>query len=181
MARLGPRLAPVWWTMGDYGGGHGTPARFFYLAVNGASPQISDTDIKSFFRTGVNTSSDYVFVFVDISSDHRLRDDLLELKGGDEVYARLLKNSAFLISKTRMADINDIKDIEVIELRDYDSDMDRIYKMMGIHSKSTRMAFIRFLRRINRYAHLKPNLLGLGANLNEIISDMIDYMESKTP
>jgi hypothetical protein len=167
--------------MGDFGGASGAAARFFYLAVNGVSSQVSDTDIKSFFRTGVNTSSDYIFIFVDISSDHRLRNDLLRLKGGDEVYARLLKNSAFLISKTRVANIEDIKDIEVIELQNYDDDMDHIYKLMGIHSKSTRAAFIRFLRRVNRYAHLKPNVFGLGANLNDVISDMIEYLESKGP
>ena len=179
---LGPHCGPVWWTMGDYGGGHGPQAaRFFYLAVNGPSPAVSDSDIKSFFRTGVSTGSEYVFVFIDVSSDHRLRDDLLEIRGGSELYARVQKNPAFLISRTRIADVKSADDIDVVDLGNYDQDMDVIYGRMGIHSKSTRQSFIRFLRRVNRYAHLKPNLLGLGANLNEILADMIDFLEKKAP
>jgi hypothetical protein len=52
---------------------------------------------------------------------------------------------------------------------------------MGINSLSTRRAAIAFLRKVNRYLHLKPNVMGVGANLNDLISDLIEALEAKQP
>ena len=88
LAWLGrPNAGPVYETMDDYGGGGGSSGQqFFYLVVKGTDTgRLSSSDVKSFFRSVVNTTSDYIFAFIDISSNHRSHTDLVRHPGGEVV------------------------------------------------------------------------------------------------
>jgi hypothetical protein len=171
---------------GHYGGGGGVSPvlkNYFYLIIRGDVAQtISDEDIKSFFNTAVKTGEDHVFIFLDISHDQRLGIDLRKLTGGAELYNRI-ENSApvFLISRQRIPDLTEIKAIEVLPITDYAKDIDAIYEKIGMHSRTIRLQAIAFLKRLNEYAHLRPNIFGIGINLNEPIKDMIARLERSTP
>jgi hypothetical protein len=181
---LGPGFGPVFEQMDDYGGWGGASGQdFFYLIVNGRkTPHLSDSDVKSFFRTGVNTSSDFIFVFVDISSDRRLASDLERIEGGAEFYRKIEKMApVFLITHVSIRHIANAKTIQLLPVRNYDKDVSAIYDRMGVHSPSTRKSAILFLKRVNKYLNLKPNLFGVGANFNDMISDLLDRMERSAP
>jgi hypothetical protein len=170
----------------DYrgGGGYGDAAQnYFYLVVrSGPSLGLSSGDILSFYKSAVNTSIEHIFVLVDISSDVRLENDLKKLVGGPELFARIEQSAPlFLIARKPIPRISDVQSIELYPIADYKKDVDVIYAKMGLNSFSTRRAAINFLRAINKYVHLKPNLLGVGANFNEAISDFLDRLERTAP
>src|SRR5262249_30560967 len=143
---------------------------------------VSNDHVGKFFRTGVSTGSEYVFVFVDISTDHRLRGDLQRLPKGDILFGEIEdKAPAFLVSPLAIPKLSSAESIEVFPIKSYETDINVIYDKMGIHSSSTRKSAVRFLRRINGYLNLKPSIFGLGANLNEVISDLLDKIEQKQP
>jgi hypothetical protein len=172
------------WALGDYAGGGGRDGkRHFYLVVLGdESNSLTDEHIRSFFRSGVNTGSDYVFIFMDIASDERLHKDLRRLTGNDLLFDDIVaKTPAFLTSDDPIPKLRSAHAIGVYPIKDYEKDIKVLYDKMGIHSLSTRRTAISFLRRVNRYLHLKPNIMGLGANLNELIADLIDLLEAKQP
>ena len=51
---------------------------FFYLVVKGDDndSKIATKDVQSFFRSGVNAGEVYVFIFIDITTDLRLSNDM---------------------------------------------------------------------------------------------------------
>jgi hypothetical protein len=172
------------WTMGDYGGAGGSDGKkYFYLVIGGlGSHSLADEHISSFFRTGVNTGSEFVFVFIDIASDARLREDLRKITGNDLLFEDIAaKAPAFLATDNLIPELESAHGIHVYQIKDYENDIKVIYERMGINSLSTRRAAISFLRKVNRYLHLKPNIMGIGANLNDLISDLINALEAKQP
>ena len=180
------RQGPVYAPMNDYGGGSYSPEpttrpkRHFYLIVNGAEPTtaVDGQAVDSFFRAGVNSQSDYIFVFVDIASDHRLRNDLAKTEAGTALYERIASNSpAFLVCEGPIQKVTDLAGVLVSPIADYDTDVTLLYRQMGFDKPASRRAAISFLKRINRYLHLKPSIMGLGANLNEMIADLLARME----
>jgi hypothetical protein len=52
---------------------------------------------------------------------------------------------------------------------------------MGLTSRTRRLQAIEFLKRVNAYLQLKPNVLGLGINLNEVLADLIKGLEQAIP
>jgi len=166
-------------TMDTYGGGGsvhvGKP--HFYLIVKSGDEAHSES-IQKFFRMGVNTSSNYIFVFIDIRGERRLERDLKQLNGGARLYGEIAAAApAFLITDGPIPKLESVKAAELYPISDYDKDVDHIYRRMGLHSKAKRMTTIAFLRRVNRHLSLKPSIGGFGVNLNEAITDLLDRME----
>jgi hypothetical protein len=157
--------------------------RFFYLVVDGSGAgDVNQQDIQSFFRSGMNTGSDFVFVFIDIAVDDRLRQYLSAKKGGVSLYNEIQKKRpVFLISTKSLLNKTDVIDVELVAITNYDRDIDAIYKHMGLNSQTTRMVAIRFLKKVNQYTHLKPNFAGIGINLNEIVEDLLRRLENTAP
>jgi len=158
--------------------------RFFYLVVDSNQPNVGITsgDLQGFFEAGVNTSSDYVFIFVDIANDDRLRHILSAFQDGEEFYRRVKENTPyFLIMSRIMQEVTDLYEVRGQAIRNYSEDVSLIYEEMGLSSPSTRKAAISFLRRVNRYCSLKPSFFGIGVNINDVITDLIDRLESKLP
>ena len=174
-------------TLAEFGDEHNYekpgPQRFFYLVVDGsAEGEVKRQDKQSFFRSGVNTDSDFVFVFIDIAVDDRLRQYLSAKKGGDSLFKEIQKKKpVFLISGKSLLSKTEVEDVELLQIKHYDRDIDAIYRHMGMHSRTTRMAAVRFLKKVNKYLHLKPNVFGLGVNINEIIEDLLRRLEYKAP
>jgi hypothetical protein len=160
-----------------------TPQRYFYLIVKGNSDDALDSsDVQSFFRTGINTGSDYVFVFVDIANDDRLLKYVAGKQGGADFYQEIeTKAPLFLIAEKPISNVQNLKEPRIHKISNYDHDLRLIYNEMGFDSPTTRVASIRFLKRVNRYLHLKPNLFGLGFNLNDMIADILNRMENRSP
>lgn len=172
---------------GDYGG-RGVNSegdkRFFYLVVNGDAglESVGSVDQQAFFRSGINSGQDYVFIFIDIASDKRLANDLMKRSGGQEFYWRIEQVCpTFLITQKLIKEIRNLELIELYPIKDYTKDVSILYEKMGLHQPGTRKRFIKFLRRLNAYGHLKPNIFGLGFNANEIIDDLIDKLERAQP
>jgi hypothetical protein len=169
----------------DYGGSGGPPAgRYFYLIVksNQTKGALKPGDIQKFVRSGVATSEDYAFTLVDIATDHRLRDDVLKIKNGQAFYERLdAKVPAFLITLAPISKIADADTIRLHPVGDYDESINIIYSEMGLLPLTVRRGFINSLKKVNSYLHLKPNFLGVGANFNEMITDLIARLERTTP
>ena len=164
----------------DLGGG-GSWKRFFYLVVNGRESLDSQTE-QSFIRSGVNSGQDYVFVFIDIATDKRLYADLIKREEGQKFYEQVEKDAPlFLITDKPVEQIKDVKQIEVCPIRNYEKDVSVLYDKMGLHLPDTRKRFLKFLHKVNQYAHLKPNIAGLGLNLNEILGDWIKRLERNQP
>jgi hypothetical protein len=187
-------MAPFHWErkhpieqMHDYGGGGGgvgAAVRFFYLVVKSGEPEgaLDPTDVQSFFRSGVNTDESYAFTFIDINSDARLKDDLLKIENGPEFYQRLEASvPAFLITYVPISKLFNASVIKLYPISDYQKDAEVIYEHMGMNTPSVRQAAITFLRKLNSYSHLKPNVLGIGLNLNEVIADLLTRLEHSTP
>jgi hypothetical protein len=175
--------------MHDYGGGGGSSTspnkRYFYLVVK-SDQQAPDTldskDVQKFFKTGVNSDEGYLFSFIDISSDHRLKADLLKMQNGPEFYEKLsVSTPAFLITYVPIPEIVGTSVIKLCPIKNYETDVQVIYDEMGLAPPSARNDAIAFLRAVNRYVQLKPNVLGLGANLNDLISDLITRLERNSP
>jgi hypothetical protein len=136
----------------------------------------------AFLETGVNTGSNYLFVFMDVASDERLRNDLKRLTGNDFLFDEIVaKAPVFLASDVALPNVRDASSINVYPIKDYEQDIKILYEKMGINSLSTRRAAIAFLKRVNRYLHLKPNIVGVGLNLNEFFSDLIEKLEANQP
>lgn len=168
--------------------GVGPAEKWFYLVfqTDGATglpservPRLGNHEINSFVASGVH-ASDYAFVLVDIGIDKRLENDIGKLAGGPELVARIKEHAAaFLITPSPIPQIKDVKEIECYPVHDYEKDSDIIYDKMGLHRPARRRAFIRLLKRTNQYLHLKPNILGLGFNINEMISHWLEIAEKR--
>ena len=180
--------------MADYGGGGAPPTsqwpRYFYLVVKSSNKNqtLDPIDIQKFFRTGVNTDENYRFSLVDIASDQRLKQDMLKMEGGASLYERLeAQLPAFIISFFGVPQIAGIPQMTVASferiypIRDYDCDVQVIYDQMGLEPPSARKAAIDFMKKVNRYFQLKPSIFGIGANVNDIISDLIERLERSLP
>jgi hypothetical protein len=168
------------------GGGWGSAAnkRFFYLVVNGniGNETVGLKQQQAFFRSGTNSGPDYVYIFIDIGTDNRLGIDLSKRSGGAALYKEIEEQCPlFLITDRPIHQLKDITNIKRHRIDVYDDDVSVLYKEMGISELTARKRFVRFLRRANRYANLKPNMLGLGVNVNEILADMIDKLEQSQP
>jgi hypothetical protein len=106
---------------GGGGGGSGSPGRYFYLVLK--SGQIEDpldpNDVQKFFRSGVNTSSDYAFTVVDIATDQRLKDDLIKIDNGVDFFQRLEASvPAFLITSMSISHVVTANAINMYPIRD---------------------------------------------------------------
>ena len=84
-----------------------------------------------------------------------------------------------IITHQRIQTLDAAEEIIIHPIRNYDEDSKLIYVHMNLPTPDTAKTFLRFLRRINKYSQLKPNLLGFGLNINDIISDLIDHLERK--
>jgi hypothetical protein len=159
------------------------PRPFYFIVKDVATGNaVQQKDVQSFFRTGVNTGSDYLFTFVDIGSDERLSKYLAPKPGGDALYKDIeAKAPVFLVSDRAIKNVDDVRTITVHPIKNYTRDVQLIYNQMGFESPTTRLTAIRFLKRVNKYLHLKLNMFGLGVNLNDMISDLLDRMESHSP
>ena len=98
-------------TMDTYGGGGsvhvGKP--HFYLIVKSGDEAHSES-IQKFFRMGVNTSSNYIFVFIDIRGERRLERDLKQLNGGARLYGEIAAAApAFLITDGPIPKLESVK------------------------------------------------------------------------
>ena len=155
--------------------------RFFYLVTDsGKNKLLSADETQPFFRVGSKTDSKWVFVFVDIAQDHRLREDMETIDGGTRFFREEIKFKApVLLITTAPLRSCSIDKIQTVAFDRFEQAMDRIYAEMGVHAPTTRKAVIRFLKQVNRYGHLKPNIFGMGVNFNEIISDLIENWEEK--
>jgi hypothetical protein len=172
--------------IGTYGGSYGAAnnKRFFYLVVNGNAGEEKETlnNQQAFFRSGINSGPDYVFIFIDIGSDARLARDLCKRTGGDALYKQIEeKCPLFLITYRPIEHIGDVAAISVRPIKFYEDEVSVLYDEMGIKDLGARKRFVKFLRRVNRYANLKPNIFGIGANVNEIITDLIDKLDLDQP
>jgi hypothetical protein len=172
---------------GDYSGAGGpkTPAGYyFYLVVRSDERErsLDPDDIQKFFRTGVNAGRDYAFTMVDIMTDHRLGEDVLKMENGPAFYEKLdASTPAFLITRFPLHRLKDADDITLHPVTDYEKDVNIIYKEMGLPPVDTRRRTINFLRKVNSYLNLKPSIFGFGANLNEVIADLIKRLERDMP
>jgi hypothetical protein len=171
-----------------YGAGGVEAQKWFYLVLRTGGDaglpsekiaRLGNHDINSFVASGANLP-DYAFVLVDIGGDARLETDLNKLAGGPELMARIKdKVPLFLITPSPIPQIDDIKDIAYHPIKDYEKDSDVIYAAMGLHRPKKRRAFVRFLKRTNQYLHLKPNILGIGVNLNEMIEHWLEHVDKR--
>ncbi len=159
------------------------PQRFFYLVVKtDRQSAVNQDDIQSFFRAGANTNSDYIFVFVDLTGDDRLCRYLSAKPGGSDLYRQIEQEApVFLISDKSLTNKKDVSDVRLVKIKDYDGDAAIIYHEMGFDSSDTRRAAIRFLKRVNRYFQLRPGIFGFGLNFNEMISDLLERLERRSP
>jgi hypothetical protein len=157
--------------------------RFFYLIIlTDRDSAVKQDDIQSFFRTGTNTNSDYVFVFVDLAGDDRLRQYLSGKPGGADLYQQIEHEApVFLIADKSLTNKKDVGDVRLFPIRDYERDAAILYQEMGFESPSTRRAAIRFLKQVNPYFQLKPNISGIGINLNDMIADFLEWLERRSP
>lgn len=183
-----PILHDMWDYSGGGGGGGGGSAsvnqRFFYLVIKTDQQEgaLRSEDVQKFFRTGTNTSADYAFTVIDIATDDRLKNDVLKMEDGPAFYERLEASvPSFLVTYAPMPKIVGASVIKMYPVRDYDKDINVIYESMGLLPLDARKSFAAFLRKMNGYLNLKPNVVGLGVNLNQIIDDWIERLERSTP
>jgi hypothetical protein len=173
--------------MPGYGGygGYGWPypdaARFFYLAINGLSDQVGRNEADIFFHAATSTGKEWIFILLDISSDLRVEAFLKTIPGGSELFERLKQSPAFLVTTKRLDLLQNVDEIQLIAFEDFESAMDEIYAIMGLQTKSARQAFISFLKGINKRVGIKPGVVGISLNVNELISDLIGLLEAKSP
>jgi hypothetical protein len=166
----------------DYDGDRGYPRSakaHFYLVVNGrGAEQLQSTDIHDWFSFGASTSSDFIFVFIDIAFDLRLKKDLQTHKGGKELYRTIKERCpVFLYSVTSIPNLKSLASLEILPANDYQRDVGIIYSKIGRARNATRLNAIKFLKKANGYISLKPSIFGVGANLNQIIGDLLDRLE----
>lgn len=178
--RLGP---PVEHEMIDYGegGGGGYYPNYFYLIVNGEPDgTVPKEDAQAFFKLGSQTGSEHAFVFVDIGSDSRLINDLRRFNGGAK-YVDDLRAAcpALVMTEGPIQKLGHIPISAPVRITDFKQTLESIYDRMGVPSSKTKTTAIEFLDALNRYAHLKPNVFGVGVNLNEIISSMIAKLKEQ--
>jgi len=162
----------------------GQPQRYFYLIVRGPTDgnALTRDDVQSFFRSGANTGSDFIFVFVDIASDDRLQKVLSAKKGGDVFYERIeSKAPLFLITDRAIKNVENLHTVKLTRITNYEKDVAVLFKEMGFEDADTRKSAIRFLKRVNRYIKAEPTIFGFGIKFNEIISDLLIRMENKSP
>jgi hypothetical protein len=167
--------------LGGIGGGPGIEL-LIYLVIKGKDQTVSNDEIQSFFKTGLNSHSGFGLCFIDIASDLRLSDYLSKIKDGDKLYAQLEKSApAFVVTTQSLLYLSTIDAVEVIPISDYATDVNKIYERMGLTSLSRRLQAIEFLKKVNGYLQLKPNVFGLGFNLNDVLADLIKRLEQATP
>jgi hypothetical protein len=178
-----PDLRPIeYLAPDDYGGGaHGSSgSMYFYLIIDGQS--LASDDVDRYFKTAVNAGDDHIFVFMDISTDNRLAQDLTRLPKGAEFFMDIKQKApVFLVSTKRIPEVTDIKAIEMFPISSYEQDVDIIYSKMNMHSRTTRMKAIEFLERFNACLIIKPSIGGVGLNKNEVFSILIARLKHSSP
>jgi hypothetical protein len=168
----------------DFGGGGGggsstTITRYYYLVINGPATTLKDEDVQDFFRKGVETP-DEAFVFVNIASDARLEHRLNALPNGPELFAKIKEQApVFITTKVRIPELTDVSGVEVRQIKNYAEDA--VYMSRALIQVNKENKTVERLRTFNKIAHLKPNLFGVGFNLNELIEEIIKKMEGKSP
>jgi hypothetical protein len=152
------------------------------LIIRSDQRGLSDEDINSFYKTGVNTSAAHIFIFYDIARDPRLRNDLRVRHGDNKLYTKIKESiPAFVFCSKRIQDVSDASGVEILAIKNYATDVDYIHKKIGLASASTRGAILRALKTINSYSGIRPGMLGITINVNQMISDLIDWLEKRQP
>ena len=125
--------------VGDFGGGGNpnSPKQFFYLVANWKDPgNFSHKDMQNFFSLGAGTDSEFVFVFIDISTDGRLEKELLKHEGGPAFYEKLKTSApAFVWSKIAIPNLLNISELEMFPIVDYSKDVEAIHDRIGKANK----------------------------------------------
>jgi hypothetical protein len=166
------------------GCGSDTPSRYFYLIVKSQSPDatINQDDIQKFVGSAVDSQRGYFFSLLDIATDQRLKDDLLRMTNGAAFFDQLLASvPAFLITYDAIPILKSADKIELYPISNYNNDVQIIYEHMGFARPAVRRGAIVMLEGLNKYIQLKPNIFGLGVNLNEVISDLIVRIRGSSP
>ena len=159
------------------GGGGGAPHQdFYYLVINGEGQTTSSEEIQNFYRTGINSQSNDIFVFVDVGTDNRLRDDLDKLPGGAELYESIVRQApVFITTPMRIPMLTDLAKVHLHPITSYETDLDFIYKKFRHTGWRVRTAAT--MKQVNAYLQLKPSFFGIGLNLNEMLADLIRQLE----
>jgi hypothetical protein len=161
----------------DYSGGGGrggVGTAYFYLVVNGKDKTVSVDHIQGFFKKGASLDEKSVFVFVDIATDKRMQQDLKARPGGLALYHETQsKAPVLLISSARLVNV-DLETVELFPIKDFSKEMENIARRVGSLPPEKKSGALRFLKRLNEYVLLRPNVFGLGVDLNKVLSDVIE-------
>lgn len=168
--------------MEDYGGGGSSSGSahedHFYLIYDSSFAAIATEYKNAYYKLGVSTGNEWVFSVVDDATDDRLRDDLTKSSEGSGLYERIRRSlPCFVFSSGHLKTMSGMKSATVHKIHDFDKDIGRIYKRMNIREPNEISDFVSYLRGLNEVLELKPNLIGLGVNLNKLIEKFIDKID----
>lgn len=165
----------------DGGGTTYTDAElYFYLVFNKVPDDPATQEgYNEFYRKGSATSERFIFVVIDLSEDKRLQTNLEKTAEGARFYREIVDQAPVLAIGTRpLADVENIENVVLLPITDYKKSAAEIDTRITELAHPVKRKTLEFLKRTNDYLQLKPSFMGIGVNLNQVITDLIRRIES---
>jgi hypothetical protein len=158
---------------------------YFYIVANDVgrleSTNSSFGEGKSaFYKIGAQTDHRFCFCVVDLAHDHRLRNELTQSARGNEVFSQISAAApALVVSKSNLTDLNSLDAVEIAKIDDFDKAIGKISDRIRELEPKEKNKVIKFLREANSVVKLEPNFLGIGVNLNRLLSQLLERIDPK--
>ncbi|WP_439397268.1 hypothetical protein ACRQ5Q_09190 [Bradyrhizobium sp. PMVTL-01] len=165
----------------DGGGTTYTEAELYFYLVFNKIPDDPATQegYNEFYKKGSATSERFIFVVIDLSADKRLQTNLDKTPEGAKFYRKIVDQAPLLAIGTRpLADAENIGNVVLLPITDYKKSAAEIESRIAELAHPVKRKTLDFLKRTNDYLQLKPSFMGIGVNLNQIITDLIKRIEA---
>ncbi len=147
---------------------------YFYLFYDSSIAPLAPGYRDAYYKLGVTSGPEFLFVIVDDPQDNRVRDALKDHEGGRELYARIREAiPCFVFVNGRLELTQRLQDARIHPIRDFDKDIDVLYDALGRHPPTTLIRVVQYLRFANKLFDVKVP----GFHLNVLVDKLIDRVD----
>lgn len=155
----------------DYGDFRGK--LFCHLVVNG-SDGLKEKDQEAFFYEALRAGPEITCSLVNVASDTRLEADIKRIPRGSGLFDKILQSApCFLVCLKPIRKAKNIDEINLIPVRSFVDDLDAVVSVARMKELDNAEVFFRLLEFANRFIYLRPNIMGVGVDINEMIDGYI--------
>ena len=120
---------------------------------------------------------------IDVTTDSRLKDSLVQSWPGRELFSRIeAATPVVCVSSHYVGDPNNSDKVTLLPFADFSQNHAALFRLIDtkLAKEVERSALVEFLTFVNKVAKLKPGIAGVSVDLNELITQWIVWLNRKS-